>query len=70
MANMEKIDATKHERLVCPLPGTHFLFRGDVVDLTSIPEKQALRLAADPACRFLKLKQSGSVIPETTVKAK
>lgn len=70
MASIEKIDATKHERLVCPLSGTQFLFRGDVVDITSIPEKRALRLAADPACRFLKLKQSAPTIAETPAKGK
>lgn len=49
------INTTQDKRFVCPVPGTHFRQGTTTIDITKIDEAQALRLAADPKCKFLNL---------------
>ncbi len=49
------IDATKDTRFALQVEGTHFRLGPVTIDITKIDEQQALRLAADPKCKFLHL---------------
>lgn len=53
----EKMNITEDPRFVFPVPGLKFLYLGQEVDLRSISEEQAMRLAKDQGCRFIKLKE-------------
>ena len=46
-----------------PVPGTKFYYKGQEVNLATITEEQAARLAADPLCKFIKPKGAATAPP-------
>ena len=58
----QTINATEDKRFVCPVPGTHFRQGPTTINIAKIDEAQALRLAADPKCKFLYLAADGKKV--------
>ena len=61
----QTINATKDSRFRCPVPGTHFRHGTTTIDITKLSERKALRLAADPTCKFLYLAEAKGKVPAT-----
>ncbi|MBL8002847.1 MAG: hypothetical protein JNL05_12900 [Flavobacteriales bacterium] len=51
------------KKYALPVPGVVFLHKGATVDLRTITEEQAARLANDPSCKFIQPKNASAAPP-------